>query len=131
MIASSGTVVANAQSIEPRDCINLRIQNGWSRTEYRACQCEETQRNIDRLDTEFAQMRDWLRARGLAVTDAGTITDSEGRTLAQIEASNAALEAGNAGLRNSIDDLELRIVTADADYQRILREFEQTVLQGM
>lgn len=131
MFVFSGTVVANAQSAELRDCAKLRIEHGWSRTEYRACQREEIQQNIERLDAEFAMMRVWLRARGLDVTDAGIIIDPEGRTLAQIEASNDALAVENAALRASIENLDLRIVTADAEYRRILREFEQAILQGM
>jgi hypothetical protein len=121
----------NAQSAEPRDCAKLRIEHDWSRAEYRACQREETQQNIDRLDAEFAKMREWLRSRGLDVTAAGIIVDPEGRTLAQIETSNAAVAADNAVLRANIEGLELRIVTADAEYQRILQEFEQAILQRL
>lgn len=58
-------------------------------------------------------------------------TPPNGRTLAQIETSNAALALENTAWCASIEDLELRIVTAEAEYQRILREFEQTILQGM
>jgi hypothetical protein len=137
MTSFSGTLAVNAQSTEARDCRQLRIDNGWSRAEYRECQRVEMQQDIDRLDAEFAQMRDWLRARGLDVTDTGIITDPEGRTLAHLAASNAALiegnaelTAGNATLRAEIEDYDLRIATADAEYHRSLREFEQAVLQG-
>lgn len=126
---------ALAQTSEPRDCLQLRLENGWSRAEFRQCRLEESRRQTAQLDAEFAEMLDWLRARGLDVNDAGHITDPQGRTLAQIEASNAALAAGNAelvagnaALRASIGNLEMRIQTADAEYQRILREFEQAVL---
>lgn len=137
MSSLSGTLAVNAQSTEARDCRQLRIDNGWSRAEYRECQRVEMQRDIDHLDAEFAQMRDWLRERGLDVTDTGIITDLEGRSLAYIEASNATLAegnaeltTGNAALRAEIENFDLRIATADAEYQRILREFEQAVLQG-
>jgi len=82
-------------------------------------------------------MRDWLRARGLDVNDAGQITDPKGRTLAHIEVSNAALAAGNeelvagnAALRAEIKSLDLQIKTLDAEYLEILRNFERSVLQG-
>lgn len=118
---------AHAQESVLRDCATLRVQNGWSRAEYRDCRRAEMQREIDRLDAEFEMMRDWLRARGLDVTDAGVITDPEGRALAQIAlfnaalaAGNADLEAGNAALRAEIEDLELSIETSREDYRRIL-----------
>lgn len=136
-MTSLSPISVSAQTAEQRDCRQLRIDNGWSRTEYRACQRVEIQRNIDRLDAEFSQMRDWLRARGLDVNDAGHITDPQGRTLAQIEVSNAALAAGNAALaagnvalRAEIESYKLRIRIADKKYDRILQEFAQTVLQG-
>lgn len=137
MTSLTGTVAANAQSTDTRDCHQLRIDNGWSRTEYRECRRLEIQRDIVRLDAEFAQMREWLQVRGLDVTDAGVIVDPEGRTLAHIEASNAALAAGNAelaagnaALRAEIEHLELSIQTSRAEYRRILLEFERAVLQG-
>ncbi|MEM7241252.1 MAG: hypothetical protein AAF429_03605 [Pseudomonadota bacterium] len=121
-----------------KDCATLRIENGWSRTEYRECRRGEIQANIDRLDAEFNQMRDWLRARGLDVNEEGHITDPKGRTLAQIEASNAALAASNAdlaasnaALRADITALELSIQTSKQEYLDILKEFERSVLKGL
>ena len=129
-------IPATAQTTQAADCTALRVQNGWTREEYWACRRGEIQTNIDRLDAEFAEMRAWLRARGLDVNEAGHITDPKGRTLAQIEASNAALAAGNADLvegnaarRAENKVLQLEIQTLDAEYQRILREFERDILQ--
>ena len=127
---------ATAQTTQTADCAALRVQNGWTREEYWACRRGEIQQNINRLDAEFAEMRAWLRARGLDVNDAGHITDPKGRTLAQIEASNAALAAGNAdlvegnaALRAENRTLKLEIQTLDAEYQRILSEFAQDILR--
>lgn len=129
--------VATAETETAKDCATLRIENGWDRAKYRECRRAEVQANIDRLNADFAEMRDWLRARGLDVNEAGHITDPEGRTLAQIEASNAALAAGNAdlaagnaALRAEIKNARLRIKTANEEYQRILREFERSILQS-
>ncbi|MDJ0627603.1 MAG: hypothetical protein QNJ44_05040 [Rhodobacter sp.] len=136
-MTSFSSVTATAQDNSGKDCATLRVENGWSRAQYRECRRVEVQANIDRLDAEFAEMRDWLRARGLDVNDAGHITDPAGRTLAQIEASNAALAASNADLAASnaalsaeIKSYRLRSKIADEKYERILREFEQTILQG-
>lgn len=134
-MVSFSPIAATAQSSVARDCVQLRIDNGWSRTEFRECRRLEIQRNIDRLDAEFTEMRDWLRARGLDVNDAGHITDPQGRTLAQIEASNADLSVGNtelatgnAALRAEIADLRLSIQTSRAEYRQILQDFERDVL---
>lgn len=143
-MTSFSPIAATAQTTEPRDCLKLRMENGWSRAEFRQCKLEESRKRTAQLDAEFAEIRAWLQAPGLDVNDAGHITDPKGRTLAQIEASNAALAAGNAALaagnadlaagnaalRADIRQLELRIKTANAEYQRILKEFERAVLQG-
>lgn len=128
-------LAATAQTSDGSDCRQQRIDNGWNRTQYRECRRAEIQINIERLDADFAQMRDWLRARGLDVNDAGHITDRQGRTLAQIEASNADLSAGNAelatgnaALRAEIGDLRLSIQTSRAEYRQILQDFERDVL---
>lgn len=125
------------QADEPRDCLKLRKELGWSRAEYRTCHREAMQQNIARLDADFARMKAWLQARGLDVNDAGHITDPKGRTLAKIEASNAVLAEGNAdlaegnaALRANIKKLDLRIQTADAEYRRILAEFSRTALRS-
>lgn len=128
-------ITATAETDLPRDCLKLRMDNGWSRAEFRQCKLEESRKRTAQLDAEFAEMQDWLQARGLDVNDAGHITDPQGRTLAQIEASNAALAAGNAdlaegnaALRAEIKGLRLSIQTSRAEYQRILQDFERDIL---
>ena len=127
---SSLAVSASAQTDAPRDCLKLRMENGWSRAEFRECKLEESRKRTAQLDVEFAQMRDWLRARGLDVNEAGYIIDPQGRTLAQIKASNKELAEYNASLRSDISALELSIETSRAEYQKILKEFEQAILKG-
>lgn len=141
--SASAVVVAGlsasspAQADQVRDCTTLRLANGWSRAEFRQCKLEETHKRTAKLDADFATMKTWLQARGLDVNDAGHITDPKGRTLAQIETSNAALAAGNAelaagnaALRAQNHQLNLEIKTLDEEYQRILREFSRTVLKS-
>lgn len=127
---SFSPVPAAAQHAQSLDCAAQHVASDWSRTEYRACRRLEVQQNIDRLDAEFAGMKAWLQARGLDVNEAGHITDPEGRTLAQIEVSNAALAAGNAALRADIANLRLSIQTSRAEYQEILKDFERAILSN-
>ena len=136
-MTSVSPIAATAQTESGKSCATLRVENDWTRAQYRECRRGEVQANIARLDVEFAEMRAWLQARGLDVNDAGHITDPQGRTLAQIEASNTALAASNAemaasnaALRAEIKTLDLQIQTLDAEYLEILRDFERSVLRG-